>query len=86
MGPEKARPFKEVDIAAAIESDKTTQGIGELLRPRQEAVGLFAAALREGSKTCPPLAPLLPPNTPPVNELRKRKKLANVGMTWKPAI
>ena len=36
-------------------------GIGGLLRPRQEAVNLFPEALREGSKAAPPYAPFLAP-------------------------
>ena len=36
-------------------------GIGGLLRPRQEAVNLFPEALREGSKAAPLYAPCLAP-------------------------
>ena len=41
----RSLPFKEVDLLSAL---------GELLRPRQEAVNLSSGALHEGSKAAPP--------------------------------
>ena len=36
-------------------------GIGELLRPRQEAANLLSDALHGGGEACPPSVPFLPP-------------------------
>ena len=55
----KGPPFKEADVFAA----KMLSGIGELLRPRQVAVGICPKALREGGKACPPHVPPFPPKT-----------------------
>ena len=46
---------------AAIRANPALQGIGELLRPRQEAVNLFWEALRECSKATPQYTPFLAP-------------------------
>ena len=59
--PEKAPQPNGVDVFAAIKSNRTLQGVGELLRPRQEAVDLLPDALREGSSACPPYVPSLSP-------------------------
>ena len=59
--PGKSPPFTEVDVFAAIKFDETLQLIGELLRPRQEAVNLSSEVSRGGSKACPPYGPILPP-------------------------
>ena len=56
----KAAPRGEVDIFAAIKANGALSGIGELSRPRQEAVNLFPRALHEGSKVRPPYTPFLP--------------------------
>ena len=57
----KPLPYKEVDIFAAIRANPALRGIGELLRPRQEAVNLFWEALRECSKATPQYTPFLAP-------------------------
>ena len=57
----KALPFSEIDIFGAIETHPTLNGIGELLRPRQEAVNIFSEALYEGSKAIPPYIPFMAP-------------------------
>ena len=57
----KAFPFSEVDIFGAIKSHSVLSGLGELLRPRQEAVNIFSEALYEGSKAIPPYTPFVAP-------------------------
>ena len=57
----KALPFSEIDIFGAIKAHTALNGIGELLRPRQEAVNIFSAALYEGSKAIPPYIPFVAP-------------------------
>ena len=57
----KALPYSEIDIFGAIKAHPTLYGIGELLRPRQEAVNLFTAAIYEGSKATPPYTPFVAP-------------------------
>ena len=57
----KAPPSSEIDIFGAIAARSALDGIGELLRPRQEAVTLFSEALYEGSKAIPPYTPFVAP-------------------------
>ena len=57
----KALPFTEIDIFAAIKNHPTLYGLGELLRPRQEAVNIFSEAMYEGSKAIPPYIPFVAP-------------------------
>ena len=60
-GLKRALPYKEADICEDIKNQKTPQGVGKLLRPRQEAANLFSEALRAGGKACPPYVPFLSP-------------------------
>ena len=57
----KALPFTEIDIFGAIKNHPTLYGLGELLRPRQEAVNIFSEAMYEGSKAVPPYIPFVAP-------------------------
>ena len=50
-------PFGAADIYSALEANRMLSGVGELLRPRQEAVNLSPEALREGGEACPPYVP-----------------------------
>ena len=61
MEAQKVLPPKEVNIFGAMRAHPSLSGVGELLRPLQEAVDLFSEALREGSKATPPYAPFLAP-------------------------
>ena len=61
MGAKKVLPCKEVNLFGAMRAHPRLSRIGELLRPRQEAVNLFSEALREGSKATPPYTPFLAP-------------------------
>ena len=90
VGLKRVLSYEEVDVFAAIKSNYTPQGIGELLRPRQHVVDPFAEALCEGGKACPLYVPFLLPElgelrgllkTQLINKLRKRAKLANVDTT-----
>ena len=44
--PEKQRDFEEVDISGAMNAGPPLEWIGEILRPRPKAAGLFSAVLR----------------------------------------
>ena len=57
----KALPYAEVNIFGAIRAHPPLSGVGELLRPRQEAVNLFSEALYGGPKAAPPYTPFLAP-------------------------
>ena len=57
----KATAYKEIGICAAIKGKNALAGIGEILRPRQEAVNLLFEGSRRGSKACPPYVPFLLP-------------------------
>ena len=57
----KALPYTEIDIFAAIKNHPTLYGLGEILRPRQEAVNIFSEAMYEGSKAVPPYIPFVAP-------------------------
>ena len=61
FGDKKNVPFSEIDIFGATEPHSALNGIGELLRPRQEAVNLFSEALYEGPKAIPPYTPFVAP-------------------------
>ena len=61
MEAKKFLPYKEVNIFGAIRAHPSLSGVGELLRPRQEAVNIFSEALRGGSKATPPYTPFLAP-------------------------
>ena len=61
VGLKRVLSYEEVDVFAAIKSNYTPQGIGELLRPRQHVVDPFAEALCEGGKACPLYVPFLRP-------------------------
>ena len=54
-------PYKEANIFAAVRAHPALSGVGELLRPRREAVNMFPDALHEGSKATPPRTPFLAP-------------------------
>ena len=90
----KALPFSEVNIFEAIKAHPCLNGIGELLRPRQEAVNIFSEALYVGSKAIPPYIPFVAPKLweapwAPQDPIRKRaiesEKTARNGTARKPA-
>ena len=54
---QKATGFRGVDISAAIRATEWLCGIGDIRRPRQEAVNLFSRTPHEGSRTTPPRTP-----------------------------
>ena len=73
----QAPPYEELDIFAAAEAIKFLRGVGEILRPSQEAVNIFCEALRDGGKARPPHTPFLlpkPAEAPrsPQDAVRKR--------------
>ena len=59
----KAEPpsFTKVDTFAALQSIDASSGMGDILRPRQEAVNMFSAALRGGNKFGSPCTASLGP-------------------------
>ena len=54
----KAAPFKGIHIFATIKACRAyLEGLGAVLRPRQEAVNISSVALYEGIRACPPYIP-----------------------------
>ena len=45
VGLKRGLPYKKVDVFAAIKPNMAPQGVGDLLRTRQEALNLFPEAL-----------------------------------------
>ena len=90
----KAAAYNETAIFDTIQTNKAPSGIGENLRPRQEAVHIFPEGLRKRSKAQPPDTASVRPKlreahgrfkTQLINELRKLGKLDNVETRPKPA-
>ena len=57
----KPLTYRGGDVFAVIGANAALQGIGALIRPRQEAADLFPEALREGSEATPPFTPSVAP-------------------------
>ena len=57
----KQASFQEVDLYATAKAHRASEGIGEISRPRQDAVDLFSASMQEGGMADPPYTPFLTP-------------------------
>ena len=90
----KAAAYNETEIFDTIQTNKAASKIGEKLRPRQEAVHIFAEGLRKRNKAQHPDKPYVLPKlrethgrfkTQLITEWRKLGKLDNVETRPKPA-
>ena len=52
--PSQAAAYDDISIFATIQADNAPSGIGGILRPRQEAVGISPEALRTEGEAQPP--------------------------------